>query len=306
VENYLGFEYFFDANKRIYYIYIISSFLLAFIYLLLNPKDKRVNFSSKLWLHKSAQVDYIYFFMANLIKISLIFPLLLSSKTVALATVLFLSDNFGYQRINMSYEMVLALFTFTVFIVSDFTRYCLHRLLHTIPLLWNFHKVHHSAKVLTPMTFYRVHPIENVLFGLRYVLSIGCVSGIFIYFFGAKVGLYEIIGVNAFVFIFSLLGGNLRHSHVKFFYPKILEKVLISPYMHQIHHSKKHFNKNFGGSLAIWDYLFRTHLFSHEVKNIKFGLRKDQMKEYDSALKLLIIPFKMSKKATHNDNINNN
>jgi len=295
VESFLGLEYFIDAHKRVYYIYIISSLVLAIIYLTVNQKEKRVNLSSKLWLHKSAQLDYRYFFISNLIKILLIFPIVLSFKTVALSTIMFLTDTFGYVRINLSYEVVLILFTTTIFIVSDLTRYLLHRFLHTIPFLWRFHKVHHSAKILTPMTFYRVHPVENLLFGFRYVLSIGLVSGVFIYFFGSKVDIYDVIGVNVFVFVFSLLGSNLRHSHIKLSYPTFLEKILVSPYMHQIHHSTKHFNRNYGGTLAVWDYLFNSHKFSHEVKTVKFGLKKEQMGDYDSIIKLLITPFRMSK-----------
>jgi len=298
VESFLGLEYFIDAHKRVYYIYIVSSFIMAIIYLSVNQKEKRVNLSSKLWLHKSAQLDYRYFFISNLIKILLIFPIVVSSKTVALSTIMFLTDTFGYVRVDLSYEVILVLFTSTLFIISDFTRYILHRLLHSIPLLWRFHKVHHSAKVLNPFTFYRVHPIENILFGFRYVLSIGIISGIFIYLFGSKVDIYDVIGVNVIVFIFSLLGSNLRHSHIKLSYPKFLEKIIISPYMHQIHHSTKFFNKNYGGTLAIWDYLFNSHIFSKQVKTVKFGLNKKQMGEYDSVLKLLVTPFKMSKNVT--------
>jgi len=295
VENFFGLEYFIDVHKRVYYIYIISSLGLGMLYLSVNQKEKRVNLSSKLWLHQSARLDYSYFFISNLIKISLIFPIVISSKTIALSTIMFLTDTFGYTRVNLSYEVILVFFTSTLFIISDFTRYFLHRLLHTVPLLWRFHKVHHSAKVLNPLTFYRVHPVENLLFGFRYVLSMGIVSGVFIYLFGSKVDIYDVVGVNIFVFIFSILGSNLRHSHIKLSYPKFLEKVFISPYMHQIHHSTKFFNKNFGGTLAIWDYMFNTHKFSKQVKTVKFGLKKEQMGDYNSIIKLLITPFRMSK-----------
>ena len=291
MENFLGLEYFIDANKRVYFLYLISSLLIAFIYLYFNAKEKRVNFSSKLWLHESSKIDYIYFFISNLIKVVLIIPMIIGAKEIALKVVFFLSDHFGYIRVDFSYESVIVLFSITLFVVSDFTRYWLHRLLHTVPILWEFHKVHHSAKVLNPLTFYRVHPIENILFGLRYVFSIGFITGVFVYLFGAKVGLIEIFSVNIFVFVFSLLGSNLRHSHIKLAYPKILEKVLISPKMHQIHHSTKHFDKNFGGYLSVWDYMFNTHIFSKEVQTMKFGLKKEQMVLYDSVLKLLFTPF---------------
>lgn len=291
MDSFIGLDYFIDANKRVYFLYLISSILIATVYMFLNPKQRRLNLSSKLWLHPSAKLDYIYFFISNFIKITIILPIIISAKTIAYHTIIILSDNFGLIRVNLPYEIILILFTCTIFLISDFTRYWLHRFLHTIPFLWEFHKVHHSAKVLNPLTFYRVHPIENILFGLRYVFSIGFVTGIFIYFFGARIGLVEVFGVNIFIFVFSFLGSNLRHSHIRFSYPKFLEKIFISPTMHQIHHSNKHFDKNFGGYLAIWDYVFKTHLFSSEVKVMKFGLRKSQMKDYNSLFKLLFIPF---------------
>lgn len=292
MEDLSGITYFLDSNKRVYFIYLISSFLLALIFIYFNPKSERVNFSSKLWLHPSSKLDYIFFFISNFIKIILILPIILSAKTVAYHTIIFLSDNFGLIRININYELLLLLFSITLFLVSDFTRYWVHRLMHTIPFLWEFHKVHHSAKVLNPITFYRVHPIENILFGFRYVFSIGIVTGVFIYLFGARIGLIEIFGVNIFIFVFSFFGSNLRHSHIQLSYPKFLEKIFISPKMHQIHHSTKYFDNNFGGYLAIWDYMFKSHLFSNEVKVLKFGIRKSQMSDYNTILKLFFIPFK--------------
>ena len=175
--------------------------------------------------------------------------------------------------------------------ISDFTRYWLHRFLHTIPFLWEFHKVHHSAKVLTPITFYRVHPIENFLFGLRYSLSAGFVTGVFIYFFGAMIDIYMVFGVNVFLFLFSTLGANLRHSHVPFAYFTFIEKWFMSPKQHQIHHSTKHFNKNYGGFISIWDRFFGSLQLSNEVKVMKFGLRKNQMPDYTSLKSLIFRPF---------------
>jgi sterol desaturase/sphingolipid hydroxylase (fatty acid hydroxylase superfamily) len=50
-------------------------------------------------------------------------------------------------------------------------------------------------------------------------------------------------------------------------------------------------DRNYGGYLAIWDRVFNTLTLSNEVKNIKFGLRKEQMGDYDSLLKLIYTPF---------------
>lgn len=293
MSDFFALEYFINPNKRVFWVYILSSILIACIYFYFNKKQLRVNLSSKLWLHPSAKLDYYYFFIGYFIKVFMLFPIVISAKTIALFInkQLYLTFDF-YENTLFSYEAVLLMYTICLFVVSDFTRYWTHRFLHTIPFLWEFHKIHHSAKVLTPITFYRVHPIENLLFGLRYSVSIGLVTGVFIYFFGAMIDIYAILGVNIFVFAFSLIGSNLRHSHVAFAYPKFLERFFISAKQHQIHHSKKFFNKNYGGYLAIWDWMFGTLKFSKDVKVLKFGLRRDQMSEYDSIAKLLIAPFK--------------
>ena len=290
--DFFALEYLIDPNKRIFWLYIISSIILAILYFYFSKKNTRVIMSSKLWLHPSAKLDYYYFFISYFINIFLLVPFIISAKTIALGVNKFLYAKFDYfENSFFSYGEIIFLYTITLFLVSDFTRYWLHRFLHTIPFLWEFHKVHHSAKVLTPITFYRVHPIENFLFGLRYSLSVGFVTGIFVYFFGAMIDIYAVVGVNVFLFVFSVFGANLRHSHVPFSYPRILEKWLMSPKQHQIHHSRKHFDKNYGGFISIWDKMFGTLKFSNEVLVMKFGLRKNQMNDYTSLKSLIFRPF---------------
>ncbi len=284
----------FAPNKRIYWLYILSSMIIAAVYLAVYKKEQRVILNKKLWLHRSAVLDYKYFIVSFFIKTLFILPFLFGVKEVTMFTYEYLLDNYGFVKVTFLSNMeVMVLYTLCLFLVSDFTRYWLHRFLHTVPFLWEFHKVHHSAKVLNPLTFYRVHPVENILFGIRYALSIGVVSGIFIYFFGAYIGVLEIVGVNLLLFIFSLMGSNLRHSHIKLGYPKFLEGYFISPYQHQIHHSTKHGNKNFGGYLSIWDRMFGSLKYSKDVKNIKFGLKS---KEFDTVFTLLLTPFKNLRK----------
>jgi len=289
----------FSPSKRIYWQYILSSLFIVLIYFLtlekkVAKKEMKINLSHKLWLHQSAVLDYKYFIVSFFLKVLFILPFVFSVQEVSIFVYEFLLDYNGYVKITfLNYFQVMILFTFTLFIVSDFTRYWLHRFLHTIPFLWEFHKVHHSAKVLTPITFYRVHPVENLLFGFRYALSIGIVTGVFIYFFGAMIGIYEILGTNIFLYIFSLAGSNLRHSHIKLAYPKIVENIFISPFQHQLHHSTKYYNKNFGGYLSVWDNLFGTLQISREIlkkdEKIHFGVETDK---FNTIYNLLTVPFK--------------
>ena len=287
MNDFYFFYYFFSPNQRIFWIYILSSLLIATVYLHFNPEEKRINMSKELWLHKSATLDYRYFIISFFIKVWFVIPLLIGTNEVMFFTQKLLSDTFGfYSYHGLSYTEVMVLFTMTLFVVSDFTRYWLHRFMHTIPLLWRFHKVHHSAEVLTPITFYRVHPVENILFGFRFSITIGVVSGIFLYFFGGLLSFMNIWGINIIVFIFNIIGANLRHSHIKLNYFKWIENIFISPFQHQIHHSTTLYNYNFGGYLAIWDLWFGTLKHSSDVKSIQFGLNgKNQFK---SILDLLL------------------
>ncbi len=73
---------------------------------------------------------------------------------------------------------------------------------------------HHSAEVLTPLSLYRTHPVEALLNGARSALSVGLVTGLFAWSFGPALRAWEILGVDAIGFVWTLFGANLRHSHV--------------------------------------------------------------------------------------------
>ena len=160
--------------------------------------------------------------------------------------------------------------------MDDLSKYFVHRCMHRWQFLWAFHKVHHSAETMTPITVYRVHPVESIIYGLRGSIVIGAVIGIFAYCFGIdNFSLATLLGVNLFSFIFNVAGANLRHSHIEIAYWPWLEKIFISPAQHQLHHSieNKHFNKNYGAMLAVWDWLFGSLHFSETGEKLKFGLR---------------------------------
>lgn len=281
-------SYVFDSSQRLYWLYMASSLIIALLYAWHTPK-LRGYFSKEVLWHPSAQMDYLYFGVSALLKALVILPLLVGAGEVALWVIGALNALFGhFSHAKWSYESVVALYTFTLFIVGDFTRYWLHRWLHSVPLLWRFHRLHHSADVLNPITFYRVHPVEHILFGLRHAISAGAVSGVFIYFFGAKVGVAEFLGANIFVFIFGVLGANLRHSHIPLRYG-VFESFLVSPYMHQLHHTKEYGHKNFGGVLSIWDRIFGSWHVNRGDEALHYGLGDGN--PHTTLSKMFIEPF---------------
>jgi sterol desaturase/sphingolipid hydroxylase (fatty acid hydroxylase superfamily) len=184
-------------------------------------------------------------------------------------------------------------FTLCYFILDDFTKYITHALMHKVPVLWEIHKTHHSARTLTPLTIFRTHPIEGVIFVIRSAFTQGIVISTFYYVYGGNITFVTILGANLFSFWFHLFGSNLRHSHIKLNYWNWLEKILISPAQHQIHHSikKEHHNKNFGVALALWDFLFGSLHLSKSNEYIEFGISNKKHKYENNIIYLYISPF---------------
>lgn len=293
-------QYFFDANKRIYFVYLLSALALAIPVYWLQHKNfaplafLRFVFPKKIYNHKSARHDYALLVINKFIKAAL-FPLIVVSMApIAIGVSSAIEYTFGYiEPFNVSTTVIIAIFTFLLFLFDDFTRFYLHYLLHKLPALWEFHKVHHSALVLTPFTIYRSHPVESLLYAFRMTLTQGVVVGICYYFFGPTLKMYDILGANALVFLFNFFGSNLRHSHIWLSWGDKVENIFISPAQHQIHHSDnpKHFDSNFGSALALWDRLFSCHIKASQVDKITFGISVNHQ-GHNSLAQIYLEPFK--------------
>lgn len=285
-------DYLLNPQQRLYWGYLLSAFCIAILYYVTKLNKASLNEIKAYWFHPSALLDYGYFIVVGLVKLHIILPLLWSAKTVALYVNLVLLKLAAPLHLNASNLTIALCYTTALFVVSEFSRYWLHRWFHTIPWLWQFHKVHHSAEVLNPVTFYRVHPFENFLFGLRYSLSAGIVTGVFLWLFGTGMNIYMIGGANIFIWLFSMIGGNLRHSHIYLRYPKVLEKWFMSPAQHQLHHTYDYASFNYGGYLGIFDRLFGTLQTSENIsKPYQFGFPEKMARYYRSVWHLFKQPF---------------
>lgn len=275
------FSDFGDPRKRIFVGYLFLSLLIALIWLVLVRRTRLSQalakvFDRKVFLSGSAKADYKIFVINRAFSL-FISPLLITQLAIATALYFFLHRQSlipAGVMADLGRVPIIALFSLTMFLVDDLTKYLVHRWMHKWPMLWAIHKVHHSAETLTPVTVYRVHPLEGVLYGLRSAFAQGIVMSVFVFAFGDAVDLYTVLGVNVLVFAFHVTGSNLRHSHIDIRYWPWLEHILISPAQHQLHHSiaEEHYDKNFGAALAIWDWLFGSlHLSEHE-RALEFGL----------------------------------
>lgn len=262
----------FDAQKRVYWLYLVSSALLLLIVSF--KATNRVKHLKFRVLTKSSGVDLCWLVVNQFLLKLWIAPVF----ALQLSAVIWLNsqfiDLFGRgDFFKLSPLAITLLFTFTLFITDDFCKFLIHRGFHRIPCLWPFHAVHHSANHLTPLTLYRIHPVEFVINSLRSFVVGTLLLALFVYLFANNISVYQVIGVNVFLFLFNFVGSNLRHSPFYLGFGR-LEKLFISPAQHQIHHSAavKHFDKNFGSALAIWDALFDSLLLSKKERVTGFGL----------------------------------
>lgn len=163
-----------------------------------------------------------------------------------------------------------------IFLFYDFGHYWSHRIFHG-KALWSLHAVHHSAEVLTPLTTYRQHPLAGLITAAFHSAVLGVGMGLVVGWVARDMGYAEIAGANAVVVLLNATVVNLHHSQMHVSFGPIVERILISPAQHQIHHScePRHFNRNYGNVLALWDWMFGTLYLVREREELRFGLVGD-------------------------------
>jgi Fe(3+) dicitrate transport protein len=197
---------------------------------------------------------------------------------------------------GLSQIEILTLYSLCLFVLGDLSRFVLHWIVHRVPVLWRFHQVHHSAEVLTPLTFHRIHPLESLLYDLRGALVTGTVAGLFYWFFRDRAEVWAYLGVPVIGFGLNLVTGNLRHSPLWLRYPSWLEYWLISPAQHQLHHSADptQHHANYGTWLAIWDRMMGS-LHLAEAPPARFGIDPATRNHGNDLISAWLGPFRPSK-----------
>jgi sterol desaturase/sphingolipid hydroxylase (fatty acid hydroxylase superfamily) len=297
------FRYPVDGQERIFWLYLLSSLILALglhAYLRRNRPDAVPSspfaylFPKKVYLHKSAIADY-QFFLVDRIVFALMLPVVLVfTGPVAGLTQTQLTRMFGIMSEPLDGFWVAILFTGSQILLNDFLLFYMHYIFHKIPALWEFHKVHHSAEVMTPLTAYRMHPFE-VVFNMNVTaLFTGMLWGLFAWLAAADgpPG-FTAFGVNVVQVAFYVIGFNLRHSHVPLGYGAF-SKVFVSPWMHQIHHSRetRHLDKNMGFIFSFWDAMFGTlYVPKRNEPDYALGLTTGEHVHFHSVTAMYFRPF---------------
>lgn len=130
----------------------------------------------------------------------------------------------------------------------DYTFYYWHRFNHLRPLLWRFHNVHHIDPDMDVTTSFRFH-FGEVLYSTPFrVLQVG------------------ILGISPFVYLLYEFIFNcatmFHHSNVRLplALERLLNKIIVTPRMHGIHHSAlgPETNSNYSVVFSLWDRLNRS------------------------------------------------
>ena len=165
-------------------------------------------------------------------------------------------------------------------LLLDFWTYWWHRLNHRIPFLWRFHRVHHADREMDVSTAGRFHVGEIVLSSaLR--IPIIALFGVFAW----ELVLYETV-------MFAIVQFHHANIAVPPALDRALRTVIVTPYMHKVHHSRVRVetDSNYSSLLSVWDRVGRSFRIREDPHSIEFGI-DSPIAEGDRLLELLKMPL---------------
>lgn len=162
-----------------------------------------------------------------------------------------------------------------VFVAWDFCFYWLHRLHHSIPLLWNIHVVHHQGEHFSLSLGIR-NSWYSSLTSIPFFIPLAIL--------GASLEQFVIVGsIHYFIQFYN-------HNHlVK--KSGWLEHIMVTPAHHKVHHGRnpEYLDKNCSGAFIIWDKLFGT--FQTELKDVPIKLGIDKPVKSKNPFWINTVPF---------------
>ncbi len=152
------------------------------------------------------------------------------------------------------------------FVITDFIQWNVHRMLHRVPWMWEFHKVHHSVKEMGFAAHLRFHWMETVIYKTIQYIPLAMIG----------------FGIDDFfiIHIIAVAVGHLNHANLGWSYGPF-KYVFNNPKMHIWHHSKQlpsefKYGVNYGLTFSVWDYLFGTAYIPSSGKSIELGFSGDE------------------------------
>jgi sterol desaturase/sphingolipid hydroxylase (fatty acid hydroxylase superfamily) len=247
---------------------LVSALCVAMLFLGLKRRRRplrlrvllRALFPRRLRRSRSARADVAFFFFTFFL-VGLLFGwAVVSIHVIDNGINQLLSANFGAQPMRLGGWTATVLMTFVLFVAYELGYWIDHYLSHNVPFLWEFHKVHHTAEVLSPLTNFRVHPVDTIVFNNILAVVMGIAGGFAHFLLGRGASPLAVADSNVIVLAFFFLIGHLQHTHFWIAFTGFWGRIILSPAHHQIHHSTDpaHFNRNLGSFLAVWDWMFGT------------------------------------------------
>ncbi len=255
----------------------------------------RALFPKRLFTHRSTVLDIGLFLMNISVTGTLIGWALLSAGGISHAVINGLTAAFGHTPLPALPGAVrTAILTVVLFLAYDFGYWLDHCIKHKVPVLWEFHRTHHTAEVLTPLTAFRMHPVDTAIFANIVSVITGVAGGATFFLLGGGVQETTIDGTNIILVLFLFGIIHLQHSHIDIRCTGWLGRVLFSPAHHHIHHSSNpaYYDTNFGSCLAVWDWMFGTLILPSRSKRPgRLGTEAEHGEDPHSAIGSLIVPF---------------
>lgn len=246
------------------------------------------------WLHRSALLDYkLYLFNLPLMAFILGFFIVTSSFWAGLFSS-GLTSIFGPPAATTSTHWgIIVMLAVLQLLALDFGYWLGHAAMHKSPILWQFHKLHHSAEVMTPATEFRQHPVELILMPTVIGFTTGLSYAMATHWFGTGATNMSVMGYNLVVCLHMLTFHHLRHSHINIRFTGVMGILLHSPAHHQIHHSDnpKHFDRNMGYMLSIWDWMAGTLHMPRVGERVTLGVGREG-EEHDTVANAIWVPFR--------------
>ena len=147
------------------------------------------------------------------------------------------------------------------FIILDFVQWFTHTLLHKYSFLWKFHKVHHSVKEMGFAAHLRYHWMENIFYKPLKTFAVMILFG----FEPEQAYIVHFIAITI---------GHFNHANIKITWGP-LKYIINNPVMHLQHHAydvpEGRYGVNFGISLSLWDYIFKTNYIPEDSGTVDLG-----------------------------------
>ncbi len=165
-------------------------------------------------------------------------------------------------------------------VLADISQYWVHRAFHRIPVLWRFHKVHHSVEKMDWLAGSRLHLVDVIV--TRGIVLLPLMA--------AGFDERAIFAYLAFVSVHAVF----IHAN---FAPSMLwlDKWLVTPRYHHWHHANEPeaVDTNFAVHVPLLDRIFGTQFFPDERWPKRYGI--DGVRAPDGYLTQLVWPFARTK-----------